>query len=130
MYGRLRDLSMSRDDPPRFLCHPLSSNREDRLYVQRGEEETRYHQERLDHSQIPTPSNTLDDCYTCVNHKNCGDVLCRARRLTCYYCESKEGPLHVKANVEQRRRRNVREGIKKYFKCFYALASEIYILID
>jgi len=54
-YRRLRELSMSRDQPLRLPCRPWSDNGDEELWVRPGEMETRYHQKRLDQFYIEYP---------------------------------------------------------------------------
>jgi len=104
-YRRLREQSLSRDNPPRLPCRPFYENGEKTEYSGRNyDSTTKYDQERVD--ELPTQTGTLDDCHTCINYHNCGEDLCRARRLTCYYCRSDEGPLRVRAKRRERRKQD------------------------
>jgi len=107
-YRRLREASLSRETPPSLPCRPFYQNGERSDYEDRNyDASNKYHQERVE--ELPTQSNTLDDCYTCINHRNCGKTLCRARRLTCHYCRSEEGPLRVRAKSRARREQGQKE---------------------
>jgi len=96
-YRRARELSMSRDQPPRLPCRPWYDNGDERMYLADGEAEKDYHQKRLKYYEIDYPAFHGDDCLTCMDHRQCNDHLCRARRASCYYCNTKEGPLRVRA---------------------------------
>jgi len=96
-YRRARELSMSRDQPPRLLCRPWYDNGNEIMYLAVGEAEKEYHQKRLKYYEIDYPAFHGDDCLTCMDHRKCNDHLCRARRVSCYYCNTKEGPLRVRA---------------------------------
>jgi len=102
-YRRLRHLSMSKDNPPSLPCRPFCDNGDHKLYTRPGKKETQYHQNRLDNFHIPTLTDDPNDCYTCLNHRECNGFLWRARRLTCFHCESEEGPLVVSAGRRARR---------------------------
>jgi len=93
-YRRRREASLARDSPTRLPCRPFYENGPLTDYDERNYDQTTpYHQKRID--DIPQ-SNTLDDCYPCVNHRYCDQQLCQARRLTCLYCEFEQGPLRVR----------------------------------
>jgi len=96
-YRRARELSMSRDQPPRLPCRPWYNNGNERMYIHVGETEREYHQKRLKYYEIDYPAFHGDDCLTCMDHRKCNDHLCKARRVSCYYCNTKEGPLLVRA---------------------------------
>jgi len=106
-YRRIWELSMGRDEPPCLPCRPWCDNGNEYLWNRPGEGETPYHQPRVDRRLIPT----LDIpycyvCYTCMDHRKCVGLVCPARVLSCYYCNSEKGPLRVR---EQRRAKRVAE---------------------
>jgi len=97
-YRLRRDLSLSRDQPPRLPCRPWYDNGDEHT----REEQRPYHQPRVEQERI-RPKNyarNIDVCYTCTNHRYCVGPVCEARVLTCSYCESEEGPLRVRYNKE------------------------------
>jgi len=97
-YRRIRELSMSRDQPPWLPCRPWCDNGDQYLWTSPGRAETTYQQPRVDQSQTQTfdlPASFM--CYTCMDHWLCLGPICPARVISCYYCESKEGPLRVRA---------------------------------
>jgi len=96
-YRRARELSMSRDQPPRLPCRPWYDNGNERMYLAVGEAERDYHQKRLKYYEIDYPAFHGDDCLTCMDHRLCNGHLCKARRVSCYYCNTKEGPLQVRS---------------------------------
>jgi len=91
-----RDLSLSRDQPPRLPCHPWYNNCDEHAW----EETRRYHQPRVTQKEIEPKNDAqnVDVCYTCTNHRYCTGPVCEARVLTCAHCESEEGPLRVQYN--------------------------------
>jgi len=99
-YRQIRELSMSRDTPPRLPCRPWCDIRDKYLWTRPGEGETPHHQPRVDQRLIETPSNLLDSymCYTCTDHRKCVGPVCTARVLTCFFCNSEQGPLCVRDN--------------------------------
>jgi len=108
-YRRRREASLARDTPPRLPCRPFHENGILTEYDIRNHDQTiQYHQQRIDDT---TPRRkTMDNCYTCVNHRLCDKYLCKATRLTCFYCESDQGPLRVREQTrikrEQEKQRN------------------------
>jgi len=101
-YRRRREASLARDTPPRLPCRPFQENGPLTAYDIRNLDQTiQYHQKRID--DITPRSKTLDNCYTCVNHRLCDQHLCKATRLTCFYCESEEGPLKIREQTRMKR---------------------------
>jgi len=98
-YRRIRELSMSRDQPPRLPVRPWCDNGDEYLWTCPGKGETPYQQPRVDQRRIETPFNVPDTyvCYTCMDHRMCLGPICPPRVLSCYFCNSKEGPLRVRA---------------------------------
>jgi len=97
-YRRIREESMSRDQPPRLPCRPYSDNGDEYLWTCPGQPIKEYQQPRVDQRKIrATTLPPIDVCYTCMDHRLCLGPVCPARVLTCFYCESKEGPLRVRA---------------------------------
>jgi len=97
-YRRIREESMSRDQPPRLLCRPYSDKGDGYLWKCPGQPDKQYQQPRVDQSKIQTKElPAIEVCYTCMNHRLCLGPVCPALVLTCFYCESKEGPLRVRA---------------------------------
>jgi len=47
-YRRARELSMSRDQPPRLPCRPWYDNEKEFRWLRTGETEKEYHQKRVD----------------------------------------------------------------------------------
>jgi len=92
-YRLRREISMSRDNPPRLPCRPWFDNGNEDLWLRPGEAMKEYHQERVKYYEIDYPANNHQNCYTCVGHRRCDNHLSMARRLTCFFCESEEGPL-------------------------------------
>jgi len=82
-YRRARELSMSRDQPPGLPCQPWYDIGDEIMYLAVGEAEKDYHQKRLKYYEIDYPAFHDDDCLTCMNHHQCNDHLCRARRVSC-----------------------------------------------
>jgi len=100
-YRRRREASLARDSPPRLPCRPFYENGPLTDYDERNYDQTTlYHQKRIDDL---TQRRTLDDCYTCVNHRYCDQYLCKATRLTCFYCDSEQGPLRVREQTKMKR---------------------------
>jgi len=82
-YRRSREASLAKDPPPRLLCRPFYQDGRLTDYEEHNfDQTTQYHQKRID--DLPSRSRTLEDCYTCVNHRYCDQYLCKARRLTCF----------------------------------------------
>jgi len=102
-YRRARELSMSRDQPPRLPCRSCydNSNKEEWLGI--GEAVKEYQQKRVDWYELDYPINNLENCLTCMDHRKCDDHLCMARRVSCYFCNSEKGPLRVRAKRLARR---------------------------
>jgi len=101
-YRRRREASLARDTPPRLPCRPFHENGPLTDYDIRNFDQTiQYHQQRID--DITPRNKTLDNCYTCVNHRFCDQYLCKATRLTCFYCESEQGPLKVREQTRMKR---------------------------
>jgi len=97
-YRRIRELSMSRDQPPWLPCRPWWDNGDQYLWTCPGSPETLHQQPRVDQHRIE--SFDLPDsyvCYTCMDHRMCVGPICPARVISCFYCNSKEGPLRVRA---------------------------------
>jgi len=83
-YRRARELSMSRDQPPRLPCRPWYDNGDEIMWLAVGEVEKEYHRKRLKYYEIDYPAFHGDDCLTCIDHRKCNDHLCRARQVSCY----------------------------------------------
>jgi len=103
-YRKRREISLSRDNPPRLPCRPYFDNGDEYMSVDPDEEPRTYHQPRVDQSLIPPRGGVLaiDKCYTCTNHRYCVGPVCEARVVSCYYCNSQKGPLRVRWNRKQR----------------------------
>jgi len=102
-YRRRREISLSRDQPPRLPCRPFFDNGDKYMSVDPEEEPRTYHQPRVEQSLIPPKGGALDIdvCYTCTNHRFCVGPICEARVVSCYYCNSEKGPLRVRENKKK-----------------------------
>jgi len=96
-YRWIRELSMSRDNPPRLPCRPWYDNGSTEMWLNTGEVVKEYHKKRVEYYEIDFPISYLEDCLTCMDHRKCDDHLCMARRVSCYFYESEEGPPRVRA---------------------------------
>jgi len=100
-YRRRREASLARDTPPRLPCRPFHQNGILTDYEERNFDQTiQYHQKRLD--SLPSRSKTLDNCYTCVNHRLCDHYLCKATQLTFFYCDSDQGPIKIREQTRMK----------------------------
>jgi len=96
-YRRARELSMSQDQPSRLPCRPWYDNGNTEMWLNTWEAVKEYHQQRVSWYEIDYPIDNLENCLTCMDHRKCDDYLCMARRVSCYFCNSEEGPLQVRA---------------------------------
>jgi len=77
---RIRNESMSRDQPPRLPCRPYSDNGDEYFWTCSGQPEKQYQQPRVDQSKMESPKlPTIDVCYTCMDHRLCLGPICPAR---------------------------------------------------